>query len=145
MLGQDALGNALPILLGELTTYSAREACFFGNLFNGDGAFAGNDHAVLSASQSSIRACGLSSQSSGASVECPPIVHTGMCAAECTFDLVGQRYTQCTYGGKTYVPMTTRLQPSQIYTCGDGVCQLSERCGIGITYDNCFLDCGTCP
>lgn len=144
-LSRNGQGVPLPIDPGELTLHSVREACFFGNLFTGDGVFAASDHAALGPGESSVRACGLSSQASGASLECPPIVHTGLCATQCSFDVVGMRYTQCVYNGKAYAPMTTRLQPSQIYMCGDGVCQISERCGTGITYDNCGLDCGACP
>ena len=47
--------------------------------------------------------------------------------------------------GIQYKVLTTRLRPSDVYTCGDGVCQVSEHCGTGQTADNCGLDCGPCP
>ena len=28
--------------------------------------------------------------------------------------------------------------------CGDGICDVSEHCGTGTTWDNCYLDCGAC-
>ena len=144
ILGETALGTLIPLQDDELSMYSEREACFFGNLFNGEGLFVGNDHGNLNSRESSVRACGMGSQSSGTSVECPPIVHIGSCSSLCSANDSNTRYVRCTYNGKEYRPLTTRLRPRDIYTCGDGICQISESCGTGNTYDNCELDCGPC-
>ena len=66
------------------------------------------------------------------------------CKSFCTLDPSKKFYTQCTYNGVTYLPITTRILPTDVYSCGDGVCQFTESCGTGGTYDNCFVDCGTC-
>ena len=144
LLGRTAAGALIPVGAGELETYSQREACFFGNLFNGAGALVGPD-AVLPPQQSSVRACSLHPQSAGESVECPPMVYTASCASLCTFDPVNAQYTECTYMGTQYRPITTRIRPQDIYLCGDGICQVSESCGTGNTYSSCQADCGTCP
>ncbi|WP_233261405.1 hypothetical protein [Vitiosangium sp. GDMCC 1.1324] len=148
--GWNARGTALPVDATETTTFTEPEAAFFGNLFTGDGAFACNDRTNTTPAESSARACGLSSQASGTSVECPPLVHIGNCATNCTLDRSTGLYTSCTYGGKTYKPLTTKLRPADIYRCGDGVCQVSESCdtsknGNGTRYNSCASDCGICP
>ncbi|WP_224367429.1 hypothetical protein [Hyalangium versicolor] len=148
--GLDARGTAIPVEATEATTFTEREAAFFGNLFTGDGAFVCNDRANFSSAESSARACGIPSQASGMSAECPPLVHVGNCAPNCTLDNNTGRYTSCTYGGKTYQPLTTKLRSADIYRCGDGVCQISESCdtsknGNGTSYNSCASDCGICP
>ncbi|WNG19754.1 hypothetical protein F0U63_37605 [Cystobacter fuscus] len=138
--GLNAKGIALPRETNELTTFSVLEGAFFGNLAAGGSAYVCRG-SNLDGTQSSLRACGLASQDYGVSVECPPLVHVGPCAIYCTFDSTRTYYTQCTYGGKTYAPLTTRLRATDIYKCGDGVCQVSESCGSGSHYNNCS-DCG---
>lgn len=147
VLGRTASGAVIPYTSSELSTYSEEEACFFGNLFNGTGVFAANDQGYLSASESTARACGLSS--SATQSDCPPIVHVGMCSSIC--ERAGSSsdpkpyYLRCTHNGKNYRPIVTRIRPQEIYTCGDGTCQFTERCGTGTAYNNCRADCGTCP
>jgi hypothetical protein len=143
LLGRSATGTPIPYTAEELATYSENEACFFGNIFNDTGLFAANDRTFLHASESTTRACGLSSRVSNS--ECPPMAHVGSCKSFCTLDSSRKFYTGCTYNGVTYQPITTRIRPVDIYTCGDGVCQFTESCGTGGTYDNCFADCGSCP
>ncbi|MFP2911055.1 hypothetical protein ACLESD_39680 [Pyxidicoccus sp. 3LFB2] len=147
VLGRNAQGNAIPYTSWELNSYSEKEACFFGNLFTGDGIFAANDQDYLNYRESTSRACGLSSSATGS--ECPPIVHVGACASLCeragtTYD-PKPYYLRCTYNGKNYRAITTRIRPQEIYRCGDGTCQFTERCGTGTAYNNCQSDCGTCP
>jgi hypothetical protein len=72
------------------------------------------------------------------------MVHVGRCRGVCTLDKTGTWYTQCTYNGKTYKPLTTRLREQDVFRCGDGVCQVSESCGTNHRYDACRADCGTC-
>lgn len=142
VLGKDSWGQLIPFTTQELTTYSRTEACFFGNAFNGEGLFAGKDRMSLRAYESTPRACGLSSAND--TQECPPILHVDSCADHCTLDPTRRYYTQCTYGGVVYRPLNTRILPSDIYKCGDGVCQFTESCGTGSTYDDCGVDCGPC-
>jgi hypothetical protein len=143
VLGRSAQGVEIPYTSGELALYSETEACFFGNTFNDEGIFAANDRNYLLSSESSPRACGLSAWNQ--STDCPPIVHVGRCREYCTLNAAKTYYTQCTYNGVTYKPITTRIRPSDIYRCGDGVCQFTERCGTGSSYNSCYADCGACP
>ncbi|MFL5344035.1 MAG: hypothetical protein ACJ8AT_04545 [Hyalangium sp.] len=143
VLGRSATGAAIPYTDSELATYSENEACFFGNAFNDEGLFAANDRTFLQAKESTTRACGLSAKNQ--STDCPPLVHVGQCKDSCTLDSTRTFYTQCTYNGVTYLPITTRILPTDVYTCGDGVCQFTESCGNGNSYDSCKADCGACP
>ncbi|MDC0710423.1 hypothetical protein POL68_18240 [Stigmatella sp. ncwal1] len=143
VLGRDALGLPIPFTNRELTTYSEREACFFGNLFTDEGIHAANDRPELLEGESTSRACGLSSNGEGSA--CAPISHEGACEEFCTLDSTRTYYTHCTFNGVTYRPLTTRILPADLYRCGDGVCQHTESCGTGRTVDNCAADCGACP
>jgi hypothetical protein len=145
LLGDKSSGKPLYIASGELAEYSTREACFFGNLFNGEGLYAANDRNSLPPEKSTPRRCGLSRTLSGIDPECSPITRVGSCEQlSCTLDRESNFYRTCTYNGIQYKALTTRLRPSDVYTCGDGICQVSEHCGTGQTADNCGLDCGPC-
>ncbi|ATB45366.1 hypothetical protein [Corallococcus macrosporus] len=163
VLGRNARGGALAYTAQELSTFSEREACFFGNLFDGTGVFAATDRGFLGADESTARACGLASAPD--QTDCLPIIHTGTCqslcqrATEASIPMGGTLaekknppadgelpyYETCTYNGRAYQPLTTRLQPRDIHRCGDGICQFTERCGSGSSADSCGADCGTCP
>ncbi|WP_257454877.1 hypothetical protein [Archangium lipolyticum] len=137
--GLNGAGGTIPTTTQEAADYTTREACFFGNLFDGStGTFGGNDGLSLTSSQSSPRVCGL------AGSQCSPMVYVGNCSTYCTPDATNTFYTSCTYNGVTYRPLTTRMKPADIYTCGDGVCQATEKCGTGTTPSSCAADCGTC-
>jgi hypothetical protein len=136
------LGQGIPSTSEELATYSEQEACFFGNAFTNGGIFAANARFFLHTSESTSRACGLSSR--WGSTDCAPITHVGACKEFCTLDATKTYHTQCTYNGVSYRALSTRILPQDIYRCGDGVCQFTESCGTGATYDNCFVDCGAC-
>ena len=88
-----------------------------------------------------MRACGL--ETLGNPDQCSPIHHVDNCPALCVRDLLSNYYVSCTYNGKSYRAMTTRIRKQDIFVCGDGVCQTSESCGVGLTPDNC-IDCGLC-
>ncbi|WP_164012723.1 hypothetical protein [Pyxidicoccus trucidator] len=144
VLGRDALGAVIPTDTGELTTYNQPEAVFFGNLFNGEGLFAANDADYLSYDQSTVRACGLSSWAGDP--DCAVVIgHVGSARTYCQLDTSRTYYTKCTYNGKAYRPITTRIRTQDIYHCGDGTCQLSESCGTSTTAASCQSDCGVCP
>lgn len=143
VLGNTAKGVPLPYKKQELKKFSMKEACFFGNFFDSQGGvFAANDRPLLSEQESTSRACGLAS--SNQREDCAPVSHVGFCEDFCTLDSTGTYYTQCTYAGRSFIPMTTRIKPEEIYECGDGVCQFTEKCGTGNTAKSCAVDCGLC-
>ncbi|MBM7119167.1 hypothetical protein [Archangium primigenium] len=137
--GRDGGGNVLPVSLQESTVYGVQEACFFGNLFDGQtGVFSGNDGLSLGSGESSPRVCGLPGVPSGS--QCQPMVYVGSCAAHCTLDASGGFYTSCTYGGTTYTrPLSTRMKVADIAHCGNGTCEAPEVCGLP---SQCASDCG---
>ncbi|ATB30889.1 hypothetical protein [Melittangium boletus] len=136
--GLDGAGNVLPVSLQEDTNYSVREACFFGNLFDGEtGVFGGNDGLTLASNQSSPRVCGLPGVPTPS--QCLPMVFVGSCSTYCTPDATNSFYTSCSYGGKTYRPLATRMKTTDIYTCGNGVCESAEVAGMP---SYCAADCG---
>ena len=144
--GRAVDGTVIARATNELTTYPVREAAFFGNTANGEGAFVCLDHFPWGPAVSSARACALDMALPGVtSPDCPPIVFTGPCGSICTADATKTYYTSCSWKGKAYLPLVTRLQPSSVYTCGDGVCEISEHCGTGATAVSCKADCGACP
>ncbi len=146
LLGDTESGDPIYSDEAELAEYSTREACFFGNLFNGEGLYAGNDRNSLPPEKSTPRRCGLSQTLSGVDSQCSPITRVGSCEMlSCTMDPASNYYRKCTYNGIEYRVLTTRIHPSDVYTCGDGICQVGERCGTGTTADSCGLDCGPCP
>jgi hypothetical protein len=140
ILGRTATQEPISYSAEELQTFNRREGCFFGNLFTGEGIFAGADRGSLFDEESSLRACALTSSQDGSSA-CAPMVHVERCEDFCTLDSSGLFYTQCTYNGRTYLPLTTRISQDVVYTCGDGVCQYTESCGMSTA---CEADCGAC-
>ena len=137
--GRNAHGEPIATTSAERQEFSQREGCFFGNLFTNEGIFAGYDDRPLGSHESSVRVCAL-----GKPGACAPIVQTGSCAESCTRDTTNTYYTQCTRNGISYVPITTRLHPRDIYRCGDLKCQFTESCGLGLATVQCTLDCGIC-
>jgi len=144
VLGIGSRGQTVAYTSSELKRFSQREACFFGNLFTGEGLYAGADQGLLSARESTARACGFTAQAGATRDTCEPIAYIGSCRTWCLLDPTGTYYTQCSYNGKTYRPLTTRLRKEDIYMCGDGVCQFTESCGDSLQYWDC-RDCGPCP
>jgi hypothetical protein len=147
VLGRDAKGTALPIAPGELETFKQQEASFYGNLFRNEGVYVCKDpHLKLNSSQSTLRACSIESTAPGGDTGCAPLVIVGTCGGSnsCKPDSARLYYATCSYNGKAYKVLSTRMRPQDIYTCGDNVCQISESCGTGTTPGNC-RDCGPCP
>jgi len=143
VLGYDISGVAIPLGTTELNDYPVREGCFFGNLFTGEGVFAGNDSVWLP-SNSSSRECALGDRHGRPGNACAPMLFVGACRHLCTPDDSMQSYRFCSYEGKRYAVINTRVTEDSIFRCGDRVCQVSERCGNGKTAANC-KDCGACP
>ena len=144
VLGNTAQQQPIPYSAEELQSFPRREGCFFGNLFTGEGLFAGADGAYLNDGESSPRACGLTTVQEALVSQCNPIVHVESCETLCTLDPTGLFYTGCTYNGRTYLPLTTRIRSEDVYSCGDGVCQFTESCGTGSEASSCLSDCGAC-
>jgi hypothetical protein len=149
VLGQGATGVPIPTGKNELPTYSQREGCFFGNFFEDEGVFVGLDHQIWDHSYSSARACAFDIFGVGPSADCPPVNNVGPCWLLCKADPTGTYYTSCGVwvngAWKSYLPITTRILPADVYRCGDGTCQFTEQCGTGTTADSCQADCGVCP
>ncbi len=145
VLGQSETGQFIPFSDEELQQYSRKEACFFGNLFNGEGVFFGADSPHLHNEESSPRACELSSVDPALRNDCAPLTYAGKCDKLCDRVHGEQFYEECTWNGVTYRPITTRVSKETIYSCGDGICQFTESCGRGNRPDSCEKDCGRCP
>jgi len=145
--GYKASGSVIPKVNNEVKTYSVREAAFFGNIFDATGAlYSCRDHGEWGLEYSSARACAFDYKGDVTpATVCTPIVFVGACSSFCHWKDGDQAYDSCTYGGTIYKPITTRLRPTEVYKCGDGICQFTERCGTGKTYDSCKADCGVCP
>jgi hypothetical protein len=141
LLGLDGAGNALPFTSQELLDYPEQEACFFGDIFGGSEVYVGSDGLALTAAESTLRVCSLIDELGNS--QCAQLAHVGSCADYCTKDSTNTYYTSCTYRDVTYRPITTRMRAQEIHSCGDGVCQASERAGTGTTADSCFADCGS--
>jgi hypothetical protein len=144
VLGRTAQMEPIAYSAEELQAFPRREACFFGNLFTGEGIFAGADRGSLFDGESSPRACGLTTAANVSTAVCAPMAHVQNCEAFCTLDPSGLFYTECNYNGRTYLPVTTRIRSEDVYTCGDGVCQFTESCGTGTVAESCASDCGSC-
>jgi hypothetical protein len=144
VLGRDAERRIIPFSREELQVFSEREACFFGNLFTGEGIYVGTDRVPYDERESTSRSCSIPPSSGSHESLCSPMIHVGACASSCTLDAWGF-YKSCTVDGVSYQPLTTRLRPTEIFRCGDGVCQISESCGTSTRFDSCASDCGSCP
>ncbi|RKH58471.1 hypothetical protein, partial [Corallococcus aberystwythensis] len=143
--GRDGLGQAIASTPEELATFARPESCFFGNLFQGQGLYAGSQNPPLTANQSTTRACAVVDGSGMPRMSCAPLVYVGSCSAACTPDGTGLAFTSCTAGGVTFQPVTTRVRDADVAVCGDGLCQVTESCGTSNTYNACAADCGACP
>jgi len=146
VLGQYADGTPIPISDEELSNFPVSEGCFFGNMFRKDGVFSGNDRpSALADDQSSLRACAMPDRTgAGESSMCPPVQYAGNCRDLCQPDPTNLYYLTCTVNGHSYRALSTRIQRYVEYTCGDGVCQVTESCGTGSSWNDCGLDCGPC-
>jgi hypothetical protein len=147
VMGRTATGTAIPIAPDETGVFQVREGCFFGNLFNNEGLFVGSFGTSLDVRESSARSCAFTSAASNMTPRepCAPLAFAGNCEQLCTYDPMGLFFASCTVNGRSYRPITTRMRAQDVYSCGDGLCQLTEKCGTGRAYSSCGLDCGTCP
>ncbi|MBM7111967.1 hypothetical protein [Archangium primigenium] len=148
VLGVNASGDSIDFSSEELQAYPQQESCFFGNIFSSQHSpnpvlLAGNDRGSLDPTQSTLRPCGLLGNDARVShPACLEIKRVGQCEKYCTLAPGGSYYTSCTYNGRTYLPITTRIRPADVKYCGDGKCDPGERPGPDFTADSCSLDCG---
>jgi len=146
--GRKADGTNIPVTDEEREDFDLREACFFGNIFNGEGVYAapfkahlqhGEDDEILS----SPRACGITEPWDTG--DCSPFLPR--LAGRCNDYCAGQSaatFASCTLNGVTYKPITTTMRFDDLYECGDGVCQVTEVPYSVSTGVGCG-DCGTTP
>ena len=147
--GYMANGDSIPVTSEEREEFDLREACFFGNVFNGQGVYAApfnahlldadDDDAILS----SPRACSITEPWNGG--DCSPYLPrlAGRCKDYCTGQS-GAKFGSCTLNGVTYKPITTTMRRDDLYECGDDVCQVTEVPYSISTGVGCH-DCGTVP
>ncbi|QSQ22416.1 hypothetical protein JY651_46110 [Pyxidicoccus parkwayensis] len=144
VLGQNSRGQPIPSSFEELVDFPEQEACFFGNLFTGQGVYVGSDQGLLTGRRSSLRECALSPGPLQMEDNCPPMVPVGNCELTCDLRLLSPYYGYCYHNGIRYRALTTRMRSSDVFQCGDGKCQPTESCGLGVSYRDCLLDCGLC-
>ncbi len=113
VLGLTARGHAIPFTYGELSIYRVREACFFGNLFTPNSLFFGIARSDSHEDRYQTRACGRMDSGSSSNSQCAPLRFVGRCSQHCSSGSTsGLFYTNCTYNGVSYRPLTTRMQES---------------------------------
>jgi hypothetical protein len=138
--GRGATGVPIATTPAETSLYNIQEACWFGNLFAGEGVGFAFDTGGAGSTQSSTRACAFPSPNGVPS--CSPIVNTGRyCWDICQRD--GSAWGTCTWNGKSYASLTTHYRPQEISVCGDRQCQATEACGASLAPSSCS-DCGAC-
>jgi hypothetical protein len=142
LLGFGASGAAIPLGANELKSFAVKEGCFFGNLFTDDGVLVGND-SIWGGDKSSVRDCAIA-MAGKSNNNCPPMIFAGECNKLCVVESKTNAYRSCSFNGKSYAALNSRIVNTDIYQCGDHICQLSESCGTGNTPGNC-KDCGPCP
>jgi hypothetical protein len=144
--GYGATGAAIAHEAGEWSTFAEEEGAFFGNVFDEEGVYVCQKHGPYPASLSSSRACAFDTSAVGPSPVCSPLFNVGPCSAVCSsWRNKDHAWAQCSWNGVGYRPLSTRIRSADLYRCGDGVCQVSERCGSGTTAASCAADCGLCP
>jgi hypothetical protein len=130
--GYKADGTTIEVTPEEDAGWRFHEACFIGNLFDGAGVGIGLEPDSLQSDVSTPRGC---AAEFGIPGDCSPMVHVGMCSDLCTLGEDGKTYGTCTVNGRAYRAIQVFLQDSDVYRCGDGVCQFTESA------ESCPADC----
>jgi len=139
-------GLPIPLATGESAAYPIQEGSFFGNLFNGGSVYSCSMGKTDTAGVSGPRECAMSDMPSNV---CAPMINTdqpcwNMCVGA-NVPGVGWIYVSCTApNGQVYPALDTSLSSSDIYWCGDGVCQFTESCYNPSNGTGCLADCGQC-
>ncbi len=136
--GYRTTDETIPLADGEEAGWPFAEACYFGNLFSGGGIYDALMPDSLQEKVSTPRGCAAEFGKPGS---CPPMAQVGMCADVCTLGPDGKTWASCTApDGTVYRPVQVFLRPSDVYQCGDGVCQsLTEN------ETTCPEDCKPAP
>ncbi len=130
-------GETIALDAGEAEGWTYREACFFGNLFDGTGVWNALEPDLLDPAVSTPRGC---AAEFGVAQSCPPMQRAGMCADVCAPGPDGVTWADCVAGGAHFRPVQVFLRAADVYRCGDGVCQeLTE------TAESCPADCAPPP
>jgi hypothetical protein len=135
-------GQKIKVVEGEESGWRFAEACFFGNLFVHQGVFDALMPDSLDPVVSTPRGCAAEFGKPG---ECKPMLQAGKCADLCTLGDDGKTWADCTLKKEDgtqlhFKPVQVFLQDSDVYRCGDGVCQsLTENS------TTCPVDCGAPP
>ncbi|HSN90359.1 MAG TPA: hypothetical protein VLS93_03950 [Anaeromyxobacteraceae bacterium] len=135
--GYLADGTTIPVTDAEAAGWTNREACFFGNLFDGTGVWDALEPDLLDPVISTPRGC---AAEFGVAQSCPPMMQAGMCADICAVGPDGVTWNDCAVNGIHYRPLRVFLQASDVYRCGDGVCQSVTENGT-----TCAADCSPPP
>jgi hypothetical protein len=123
----------------EILGWNIPEGAFFGS--DVSSIYVCNNGFNLTFTESTTRQCTLLGPNNRS--RCENFTHVGDCASICELDPTGIFYTRCTVDGVQYTPITTRLHPDAVFSCGDGECQLTESCGVTLLPEAC-ADCAAC-
>ncbi len=128
--GED--GAPVQVTADEEASYQFSEACFFGNLFTGDGAYVALGEGSLDPAVTTPRGC---AAEAGVPGSCPPMMHAGLCSELCQVGPDGKTVGDCALNGSHYMGLQVFLLEQDAYRCGDGVCQFTE------SPESCPADC----
>jgi hypothetical protein len=130
-------GEPIPVTVEEAAGWTHREACFFGNLFDGSGAWNALEPDLLAPVISTPRGC---AAEFGVPQSCPPMMQAGSCADVCTVGADGVTWSDCAVNEVHYRPLRVLLQDSDVWVCGDGLCQSVTENEL-----TCAADCAPPP
>jgi hypothetical protein len=129
-------GAAIPVTETEAAMFGFHEAAFVGNLFDGTGVGVALEADSYDPAVTTPRGC---AAEFGVQQLCLPMVPLGRSAELCTVGSDGVTWSDCVVstnaGPRHFKPVQTFLQASDVYRCGDGVCQFTENA------DTCPADC----
>jgi hypothetical protein len=126
--GYLAAGTAIPVTEAEAATFGFHEAVFVGNVFDGTGVGVALEADSFDPAVTTPRGC---AAEFGVPQLCLPMVPLGSSVDLCTAGDDGVTWSDCVVstnaGPRHFKPVQTFLQASDVYHCGDGVCQFTEN------------------
>jgi hypothetical protein len=139
--GVAASGDLIATTQDEEASFTWREGCFFGNLFDGTGTWSGVDEGSLDPVTTTPRGC---VAAFGQAAPCNPMAGAGRCSDVCAKDPTGAVYAECRGNlvdgtVRAFHPVQVLLKQSTVFRCGDGTCQFTESA------DTCAADCDVAP
>jgi hypothetical protein len=105
-------GEAIPVSAEERAGWRFREACFFGNLFDGTGVATGLELDSLDPAVSTPRGC---AAERGVPGTCGPMVQAGLCKDLCSTGADGETYASCKVGGRAFRPVQVSLHAADVH------------------------------